>query len=297
MLLHFGILLELVQIQEEALLEIRLEPPHITGIRTRLLVEPEPGPRSEIAWQLPSNEGVTKLCGAMKENRLVTSLDLSSCGVEIEAARALSASLPPRLGKLALGSNPLGVPGIDVLGTTLQGNRRLRELSLDLVQCSGRKGGRSLAGLLSGMTNLRGLALQMNDLGDDGVVELAEGVRTLRALTAIDLSSNGIADAGALALAEALNSFGRLLRANFHENRLGATGATAMARSLYSCISLQHLDLGSNRLLDKGAVAVSKALSDCPELKFLDLSENGVGAKSRAAVAASLGREGRELVT
>ena len=201
----------------------------MTGIRARLLTEPPPGLRSEVTWQFPSAEGIHKLCEAMAENRVLTALDLSSCGVETTAAQSLAGSLPPRLSKLVLGSTPLGVDGIDALAATLQGNSRLRTLSLDLVRCSGSTGGRSFAGLLSGMTSLRGLELQMNALGDDGAVELADGARTLRALTSLDLSTNQISDTGAVALAEALKGFAHLLRLNLHENHLGPVGGTAIA--------------------------------------------------------------------
>ncbi|KAI2502489.1 hypothetical protein MHU86_11995 [Fragilaria crotonensis] len=116
--------------------------------------------------------------------------------------------------------------------------------------------------------NLSVLKLGYNQLGDEGVSLLANGVAMHRVLSSLDLGFNHIGDEGCAALAEALvwqsstsSSTSSLSTLYLAGNLISHQGAMALADAIRYC-GLKKLHLTGNSLGPDGVAAITSAMMD-----------------------------------
>jgi len=82
----------------------------------------------------------------------------------------------------------------------------------------------------------------------------------LQTLVFLSLSSNQIGDAGVIFLANSLENNVVLKKLFLSDNRIGDQGAGALARALKGHLSLEYLGLNNNKIGNVGAIEVSNNL-------------------------------------
>ena len=124
------------------------------------------------------DDEVKLLCAAMKNNKSVKVLNLEENSISDVGAFALSAMLMSNenLESLNLYFNEIGNLGCSAFGEALKANG----------------------------SRLKRLNMNMNNIGDDGLMKLASGLKSNTSLMELNLSGNNIKHNGALALARAL---------------------------------------------------------------------------------------------
>ena len=146
----------------------------------------------------------------------------------------------------------------------------------------------ALADGLKSCSNLQHLDLSTNNIGDKGAVALADGLKSCSNLQLLYLSANNIGAKGAVALADGLKSCSNLQDLILSANNIGDEGAVALADGLKSCCNLQYLYLSTNNISDEGAVALADGLKCCSNLQDLYLSTNNIGDEGVVALADGL---------
>ena len=152
----------------------------------------------------------------------------------------------------------------------------------------GDEGAVALADGLKSCSNLQRLYLSYNNIGAEGAVALADGLKSCSNLQRLNLATNNIGAEGAVALADVLKSCSNLQCLDLYANNIGAEGAVALADGLKSCSNLQRLYLSTNNISDEGAVALADGLKSCSNLQRLDLYANNIGAEGAVALANGL---------
>jgi hypothetical protein len=76
------------------------------------------------------------------------------------------------------------------------------------------------------------LDLEGQELGDDGAMEIAEGLKTNKTLQVLKLTDNGISDVGAVAIANALKQNSTLTHLSLQDNDVTNEGAVAISEAL-----------------------------------------------------------------
>jgi Ran GTPase-activating protein (RanGAP) involved in mRNA processing and transport len=272
-----------------------------------------------------------QLCAALaaslfsKHDSAVTTLDLSSNGINGLAMTTLTLAIKPTDGAAARNSrasarvsgnrvsssasgaasltslelygNPLGDEGVSILCEALEANVPLRFLGLQAVGLAD-TGACALAGALAANIHLVELVLRGNEIGDEGAYFLSEGLKLNRTLVDLDLFCNLIEERGAQMLAGALEKNKTLTAVNLDTNDIGDEGAVALATALLTNKSLIELDVGSNRehetgatshlIGERGAEAFAKALTRNASLARLDLGGNNIGNKGATSLADGL---------
>ena len=234
----------------------------------------------------------------------VTKLDLSSCRILADGAKALAEILKTNttLREINLWGNNIGNEGVIKLAGALRENKTLTKLNLG-----------------------------WNNIDDAGAKALAEALRENNTLQKLNLSGNNIEDVGFLALAEAAienpkfdlfdnhtsieivktlvnkitgnttsiegkEKYQQILKEylnkvtslDFRGKYIGDEGATAIANALGDNITLTELDLRLNKISAVGAEKLAEVLKGNLTLQKIDLSGNMIGDRGAEALAKML---------
>ena len=108
------------------------------------------------------------------------------------------------------------------------------------------------------------LILTNCNVGDDGAKTCAVGLSHCAGLKELVLNVNNIGDEGSIALAETLtkNPFSHLEKLDISFNGIGDSGAKSLSEGLILCTNLHSLDLRCNKIGDEGAIAITRAVKD-----------------------------------
>jgi Ran GTPase-activating protein (RanGAP) involved in mRNA processing and transport len=280
--------------------------------------------------QLPS-AALTLLCGILRLNETVCSLNLAGAGVDAEAARSLETALGTNrtLTRLDLRDNPklwmheMGVDdgeGLEALARGLHASssvavvlvdavelpvQRLKgaeaTAELDLSAAAMKKGGPPLGGVsaaLSAMLIERNGSVRRLDVSQNRIKRLGHGLGMCLAgnasLTELVLREAKISDEGVTALSEGLlkNAGLRLSFLDLFSNGIGVGGAEAIAKVLGANRSLTKLDLGNNSLGAAGVAALAVQLQVNSSLVSLSLVGNELEQSGAGKVASALKMNG-----
>lgn len=140
----------------------------------------------------------------------------------------------------------------------------------------------SALNLASWTWQIEHLNLRFNQLADDGVQELVQGIWPR--LKRLDLTANRIGPEGARTLAN-WQVLEQLTSLSLNVNAIGSIGAEVLAASQYAS-NLQDLELASNGMTPRGARALAQA-QPLRHLKRLNLRGNRIGLDGRLALAES----------
>ena len=223
-------------------------------------------------------------------------------GAKHVASEILEPNVP--LESLNLMGCDIGVQGTRWIADALKRNTHLERL--DLNKNSVEDGVSYLGPMLKENSHLKSLTLAfMNSISDNGIKELAEGLKENEALTLLDLRDNEIGVEGAKELAEVLRFSSPLAHLFLSENRnIKTEGALELFSALVSNDQLETLHLSSCRLSPDVGPAIYSALNHFPKegevaslsvLKELDLSFNSLGSKGAEMIGKGL-RRNKELL-
>ena len=267
-------------------------------------------------------EGCEALCASLKGNVGLRVWNLARNNLKVEGAEHLAGLLrSPKcapLTTLDLSFNALGDVGAAEVARALEGNPTVENLTMQR-NAIGPKGAKALAGWVASATGrcakldlkhnsikgadatellaavgvsktLEELDLGENQLGDLGVVELAEALQanTTCPLKRLDLGKNGITDAGAQILAAALLTNAVLTVLSLKGNSVSEAGAQALAEVLRANSSLTSLDVSGNDLGPEGAGYLAAGLRENEGLLHLGLADNDLEDEGAARLAAAL---------
>jgi Ran GTPase-activating protein (RanGAP) involved in mRNA processing and transport len=104
------------------------------------------------------------------------------------------------------------------------------------------------------------LKLGYNNLGDEGVATLAEGIRQHNHLQSLDLGFNNVGDEGCRNLCRAIPSEGKLRTLYLAGNLIGEEGAIEIAALIRRGCSIEKLYLTGNLLGPDGVKAITEAV-------------------------------------
>lgn len=132
------------------------------------------------------------------------------------------------------------------------------------------------------------LFLDGQQVGPEGVLEVAKGLAENWSLTSLELRRNEVGPAGAVPLAQALasNKFVRYLGVG--RNKLTNTGAVHIAEALKVNQTLEAIDLEWNELRDESAQALAEVLVMNNSLLSLSLERNKIQKDGIAAIGSAL---------
>lgn len=207
---------------------------------------------------------VELLASGLRENRSISSLRLTYCGLKDDHMIVLESALEGNsvLTSLGLGGNDeLGWPSILALGRFLNSATcSLRILSLDSCFIGNEKF-TLLQSAIKNASNLRQLDLSYNDLTEVSAPRLEELFTTNTSLTDLDLASNWLRSPGVANLALGLSRNSSLRKLDLKGNEMGAEGAVSLANALKVNSVLQTLHIHHNNNLGvEGSSALVEAL-------------------------------------
>ncbi|KAF5827747.1 flagellar associated protein [Dunaliella salina] len=161
----------------------------------------------------------------------------------------------------------------------------------------GLKGTQALLSAMELNRTITILRLTHNNIPDEGICALAEGLvaRKHKTVTEIDVSGNRLQAKGAKALANMLGQRGTILKClNLSHMHLGDKDATPLLLSLENNTSLktnnclQELILSWNKLRPKGVIAIAESLKPNMALQVLGLAWCGVQDAGALALGTTL---------
>jgi len=194
--------------------------------------------RVSMAHNCLRSTGVSRLAGAMKENKVLVSMDLSR--------------------------NPMGSKGLLHLSEALKANNCLRELILDCcgIDAEGCKG---LAEALKINKTLVKLDLADNNLLTDGLVALAEGIKENKGVRELNLTNTGVGVKASERLADALIVNKVLEVLNMSSNQIRNHGCKKLSEMLGENNVLRMLDLSFNYISAIGIASMMDVLASTRE--------------------------------
>ncbi|WP_375333338.1 hypothetical protein [Candidatus Tisiphia endosymbiont of Xenochironomus xenolabis] len=189
---------------------------------------------------------IKSIAEALKNNKTLTILDLSSNFIGDEGAKAIAEALKKNktLTSLNLSSNFIGAEGTKAI----------------------------VEALLVYNSTLASLNLSLNNIKDGAVELIAKMLESNRTLTNFDLSHNRITVEGIKAIVESLKNNKTLTNLELSYNCIGAEGIKAIAEMLESNTTLVNINLKEYVLIDDTVIEnINKKLQRNKEIK--DISE------------------------
>ena len=276
-----------------------------------------------------SSSILTLLCGILKLNTTISSLDLSGVDMDAPAAAALETALVMNqsLTSIDLRNNPKlwsvkdngeeSPDGLEAIVRGLHANSTVQKVHMDPLELlvSKLKGttaepvlelsyagsgvmGNLSAVLLCALVEKNAVA-KMLDLSEIKTADrLGHAVgRCLRlntSITTINLRDSQLRDEGVGALADGLklNKASKVRVLDLSSNGIGAAGAEKLAGLLSLSASLAKLDLSSNKLGSSGTEALRGSLRDNGTLTALNLRDNDIDVAGATALATALRTNG-----
>uniref|UniRef100_A0A3Q0SWJ0 NLR family CARD domain containing 3 n=1 Tax=Amphilophus citrinellus TaxID=61819 RepID=A0A3Q0SWJ0_AMPCI len=241
-------------------------------------------------------EGAQSLAEVLQCNRKLVSLNIRKNTIAAGGAKRIADALKTNrtLTKLILCSNQLGDKGTVALAEALTVNHTL--LSLQLVpsphECSANAFFNIVEYDISVHTLWGGAcisifccSLQENAIGNEGVIFLAEALKTNTSLRILCLQGVSAGTSGAIKMAEALMSNQTLQTLDLRGNTVGMEGAKALANAMKFNRSLKSLNLQENSLGMDGAIFIATALKGNHQLTYINLQGNGIGESGAKVIS------------
>jgi Ran GTPase-activating protein (RanGAP) involved in mRNA processing and transport len=212
------------------------------------------------------------VCAAIRENGVLTNLDLSYNNFAGRGCAALAEALEhnDRIRELSLRGNNMGDLGARALEARLSEKGRLTKIDVS-DNGIGEAGGAALGGLIS-RTKLKQADFSWNSVGARGTAAVAEGLK-LSAIVRLNLAWNGLGDRGAGAIGGALRENEALQFLDISSNRIELEGARSVADGLRENKTLRSLQLNSNPVGDKGVVLIIEAVGEQLAVRDLGLQD------------------------
>ncbi len=236
---------------------------------------------------------IGELCKALWSNRTVKELQLAGNFITAKATAVLCKALQMSniVEKLNLSSNPIGDTGAIAIANYIHCRPDCRLKGLWLLSTGIGDAGASAIAKAQRIHPLEELYLQKNNVGPQGVADLAATLSTDTVLRVLNLHQNRLGDDGVLALAnEGLfqNESSRLEQLVLSSNGICNNAAVALGAYLGWNPSIRILDLSMNRISDAGIKVLSVGLTQNFRLNCLNLGANLITDTGVKALAKAL---------
>lgn len=238
-----------------------------------------------------SAEVAARALSALKDRLVDVNLaDIVAGRPEVEALNAMttisSALEGSKLKSLNLSDNALGEKGVRAFSALLSSQDSLEALYF-MNNGISEDAARAISEILPSSKELRTLRFHNNMSGDQGAVELAEGVvRGAPLLEHFQFSSSRVGSDGGIALMEALRGGKSLRSIDIRDNMYGPEGGAALGLTLRSHTLLTEVYLSDLGLEDEGALAVVEALAEgSSQVVVLELGGNEITENVAPALA------------
>lgn len=249
---------------------------------------------------------------ALRDNRSISEVRMSSCQIGDEGALELSAMLrvSEAIQELDLGDNGLtdrsGVALFaacarsparrDTLGQKMEGTHTIKRIMLYKNRLS-HQTAQAWGKCMKHHSELI-VDLTENPLGDHGMESLAKVLTKYWSHNRLDMRSMSFGPEGlrALSLVLANNSWRTVTSLYLSGNNLGVSGATHLALMLEKSLSLLELDVSGCALGDDGVRYIAKAMEQNERLECLDLGDNRVTAQGVQYLADILAAKGQRAL-
>jgi Ran GTPase-activating protein (RanGAP) involved in mRNA processing and transport len=189
---------------------------------------------------------------------------------------------------LNLSENKISSVGASAIFKALKFNEHLISLNLGNTDTNSRnvmgpKASKYLKELLISNQVLTFLDVRYNNLGDQGMFQISQGLRKNRVLMQLSISQNQITSFGIDFLTEALscNKESALVDLDISANQFGNKGIEYLVHYMKSkdC-KLNSLNVSECAIVDKGMQTFLAATRHLSQLKCLHVSKNEIGYKS-----------------
>ena len=227
------------------------------------------------------DEGAVAVAEMLKENTVLTTLNLKTCNIHERGVKALAEALAGNtvVTQLNMRENSAMLGGAEALaaaltteGTALQG------LDIDDNTLSFEGSKAIIDAIATGKTQINTLALGNNELGDIGAVALAALLKTDHKLETLSIPFSQIGPEGGKAIAEALAVHpGPLERLNMESDEIGNEVASELVSAAveHPETKLKMLDLRYSAITSSGAASIAATLGAKPGmLEKLNLGTN-----------------------
>jgi Ran GTPase-activating protein (RanGAP) involved in mRNA processing and transport len=200
------------------------------------------------------------VCAAIRENGVLTNLDLSYNNFAGRGCAALAEALESnsRIRELSLRGNNMGDLGARALEARLNESGKLAKIDVS-DNGIGIAGGRALGALITRAKSLKQADFSWNAVGARGTLDIAEGLKSA-SIVRLNLAWNGLGDAGAAAMGGSIRENQVLQFLDVSSNRIELEGARSIADGLHENQTLRSLQLNGNPIGDKGVVLVIEAV-------------------------------------
>ena len=129
------------------------------------------------------------------------------------------------------------------------------------------------------------VVLPNNNIGNEGLIALAETLKSNSTLQKLELVNNYIEDKGATAMAEALNCNSTLQKLGLANNFIGDEGATDLVEAFKKNWTLQDIELSDNNISETLRIQIGRLLSDkYRDKRRLEMSQSKLNIDPAQAV-------------
>ena len=136
----------------------------------------------------------------------------------------------------------------------------------------------SLGTSISGVINLKILALGNNVLGDPGIIYLSNALHYNKQLQFLDLSKNQFTHVSACYLASVLTQLSLLKVLKIGENSIKDEGFSIIIKAV--TYNLEELDINNIEISAVGLAKLCECLLSLKKLEYLNLDYNNINQKS-----------------
>jgi Ran GTPase-activating protein (RanGAP) involved in mRNA processing and transport len=221
-------------------------------------------------------------------------LDLTQNKLEDRGAKDIAMALDPRssqcqLETLNLCNNKIRSNGAFHLADAFVKGKNLFLKTLDLSDNFIEANGAEAFGVVLRFSyTLEELNLSRNNIGDQGVMVIAQGLKENpeSRLKRLDLSWNAIKNEGACKLADMLTGHSGLMYLNLKSNFICDAGIQALAQSLPFHIALEELDLTGNQMRDASPL-IDALCHHTTKLQRLHCEQNQLTPQEQARLEAA----------
>lgn len=217
--------------------------------------------------------GLDPLCAAIRENSVLTNLDLSYNNLAARGCAAVAEAFEQNasINELSLRGNNVGDVGAHALAAAIGKSGKVSRLDVSDNGIS-EGGGEALGALISGSGPLKQADFSWNALRLVGSLKIAEGLKT-SSLVRLNMAWNGIGEKGAAAMGGALKDNASLQFLDISSNRIGGQGASSIAEGLKANETLRSLQLNGNPIGDQGVMLIIEAVGEHCAVRDLGLQD------------------------
>lgn len=239
------------------------------------------------------NEGAIEVAKYLQGNTIITSISISSNCIAEEGAIAIAEALEKNttLKSLEIGYNHIRNEGAKAVILAVSKHKSITKFGIAnnlIEENNDNQICKYFAEMVLNNHYISDISFGENKIGDNGIITIAEALKTNVVLKNIDLRSSSIGDPGAIAIANLLQKNTTISNINLYGNNIGDDGVVAIAEALEKNTAVTNINLQLNKIKTKGAIAFAKTIEINQSITSLDFYHNKIGAEGVKHIARAL---------